>query len=307
MTVWKRVRGPLKFLRTSQPFNGIATFGARAFLSGLGARSEWLIKHLHRSGRVSIRLPNDRILRLWSRGDDWVSNQVYWRGWDGYEPETTQLFFRLAAQSTVTLDVGAYVGYFSLLAAHANPAGRVCAFEPLPAVFERLTRNVALNGLTNVECVAAAASDFDGEADFFHIPDGLPTSSSLSAEFMHATTSHHSRVTVARLDRMLEHRDLPRVDLIKVDAETAEPSVLRGAARILERDRPHIFCEVLADRADGIALEKTLRPLGYRYFLLTDAGPEPRERIEGHARWLNYLFTKLTQTEISALAGRQFA
>jgi hypothetical protein len=80
-----------------------------------------MIKHLHRFGIVRSRLPHGRTLRLWSRGDDWIANQVHWRGWDGYEPETLPLFFRLAATARVTLDVGAHVGFFTLLAGHANP------------------------------------------------------------------------------------------------------------------------------------------------------------------------------------------
>lgn len=95
------------------------------------------MRHLHRLGRVATRLPDGRVLRLWSQADDWVSNQVFWRGWQGYEPETTPLFYRLARRAHVTLDVGAHVGFFSLLAGHANAAGRVFAFEPLEKAFRR--------------------------------------------------------------------------------------------------------------------------------------------------------------------------
>jgi hypothetical protein len=42
---------------------------------------EFFIKHLHRIDLVEAKLPNGRILKLKSKGDDWVSNQVFWRGW----------------------------------------------------------------------------------------------------------------------------------------------------------------------------------------------------------------------------------
>src|SRR5580693_402829 len=145
--------GALKALRTSQPFNWLTTSSLRAGLDLMGVRSEIVIKHLHRVGPVGCKLPNKRKLRFWSRGDDWVSNQVYWRGWRGYEPETTPLFFRLATGANVTIDVGAHVGFYALLAAHANPAGHVVAFEPMPAIHARLARNVRMNGLANVTCV----------------------------------------------------------------------------------------------------------------------------------------------------------
>jgi hypothetical protein len=66
----------------------------------MGRDFEVAIKHLPRTGPVRSRLPNGEVLRLWSRGDDWISNQVFWRGWSGYEPETTPLFFELAVTPT---------------------------------------------------------------------------------------------------------------------------------------------------------------------------------------------------------------
>lgn len=286
------VHKTLKSLRASQPFNCIATTSVRALLGELGVRSESIIRHLHRIGSVQCVLPNGRLLRLWSRGDDWISNQVFWRGWDGYEPETTPLFYRYAARAQLTFDVGAHVGFYTLLAGHANPAGQVFAFEPLAPVFARLQSNVARNKLTNVTCRAAAVGDADGEADFFHVGVGLPSSSSLSAEFMRrAGAVVRSTVPVITLDRFVREQGLPRVNLLKIDTESTEPQVLRGMSETLRRDRPALFCEVLEGRGSERALEDILAPLGYRYYLLTPVGPVAKDRIEGHPEWLNYLFT----------------
>jgi FkbM family methyltransferase len=299
------LKAVLKTLRASQPFNCLATGAVRTIVEATGLRSEKVIKHLHRVGRVRSRLPNGRILRLWSRGDDWVSNQVYWRGWAGYEPETVPLFFRLASQAQVTLDVGAHVGFFTLLAGHAKPGGRVYAFEPMPAVYERLRYNVALNQLDNVECLASAAGETDGHADFYHIAEGLPSSSSLSLEFMRSggVDLHYTRTPVLRLDKFVRERSVGRVDLLKIDTESTEPQVLRGMTGVLERHRPNIVCEVLKGRGSETALQDILRPFGYRHYLLTPKGPELRERIEGHPTWLNYLFTMSELEEVRRLAS----
>src|SRR5260221_10724280 len=65
--------------------------------------------------------------------------------------------------STV-VDIGANVGAFSILAASiVGPRGRVLAFEPINKTFERLRKNVALNGLKNVECHRAAIDSQEGE------------------------------------------------------------------------------------------------------------------------------------------------
>ncbi len=290
----------LKRVRVSQPFNCLATGAVRSILRATGLCSEGVIKHLHRVGWVRSRLPNGRTLRLWSRADDWISNQVFWRGWAGYEQETVPLFFHLASRARLTFDVGAHVGFFTLLAAHANPLGRVLAFEPMPPIYERLKFNVLLNRLDNVECFASAVGDSDGQAEFFHVPEGLPSSSSLSREFMLSggNAVQSTLVRVITLDRFARERKLGPVDLVKLDTESTEPQVLRGMTEILERDRPALFCEVLKGRGSEEALCEILRPLGYQFYLLTPKGPAQRDRIEGHPTWLNYFFTT-SQTDVA--------
>jgi FkbM family methyltransferase len=298
------VRSALKSLRTSQPFNYVTTSFTLGALNVTGLKPEFIVKHLHRVGTVRRRLPNGRTLSLWSRGDDWVSNQIYWRGWDGYEPETAPLFFKLATRAAVTVDVGAYVGYYTLIAAHANPTGRVFAFEPLPTIHKRLIRNIELNQIKNVECVPVAAGETDREASFFHIDAELPTSSSLSFEFMRPTGDLvSSSVQVTTLDRFAADRGITRIDLLKIDTESTECSVLRGMAKTLERDRPDVFCEVLQGRADQAGLAELLGPLGYRYYLLTPEGPIERDHIEGHPEWLNYLFSTRDQSTVAGSKG----
>lgn len=292
----------LKKLRLVQPFNYVATSAVRGVLRATGWHSEFIIKHLHRAGTVKCRLPNGRMLTLWSRADDWVSNQIYWRGWTGYEPETAPLFFRAATRARVTMDVGAYVGFYTLLAAHANPCGQVYAFEPLPQPFERLCRNVSLNRLSNVHCVNSAAGDVDDVAELFYAATTMPTNSSLSAQFVQGAPQVCSRrVPIIRLDSFVQANGIDCVDLMKVDTESTEPSVLRGAIEALRRHHPMIFCEVLPGCGTEAPLEQILRPLGYRYYLLTPDGPVWRQYIEGHSQWLNYLFTTLTPEAVAAL------
>jgi FkbM family methyltransferase len=286
------VTATLKALRGLPPLNAVATGMVRAAMRASGRESGWAVRHLHRVGAVRAPLPNGRTLRLWSRGDDWVSNQVYWRGWAGYEPETSRPFFELAARARVTLDVGAFVGYYALLAGHANPDGSVYAFEPMPGPFERLQRHILLNRLRNVHALPLAAGARAACLDLVHLAGvALPTSSSLSGAFMEgAGALQRTPVQVVALDAFLRERGLAGVDLVKLDTETTEPDVLSGLRETLERDRPAIVCEVLAGQGTAAALEQRLAGLGYGYYLLTPHGSEAREHIEPHPRWLNHLF-----------------
>jgi FkbM family methyltransferase len=266
------------------------------------------VRHLPHVGVTSAILPNESSLLLRSEGDDWVSNQVFWRGWSGYEPEVTPIFWRLATEARVTLDVGAHVGFYSIIAAKANPAGQVHAFEPLLPVFARLQRNLRLNHLDNVVAVRKAAGAHDGTAEFFHVPGVVPCSSSLSQEYMsfHEDVAS-TNVAVVRLDSYAQREQLPCVDLIKVDTETTEPEVLAGMRRVLSEHRPDIFCEVLPS-GDGTALTSVLSSLGYSFYLLTNDGPQRRERVVAHHRWFNYLFTARRHPDMAShLHHPQFA
>jgi FkbM family methyltransferase len=291
-----RFRTTLKALRSIEAVNRIATSVVKAASKATGGTPQFFIKHLPRIGLVSRQLPNGHQLRLWSRGDDWIANQVYWRGWNGYEPATTPLFFRLASRSRVTLDVGAHVGLYALLAGHANPDGQVYAFEPVPITFERLLRNVELNKLTNVHCEQTAVGEMDGTAEFFHGSIGAPCSNSLSPRILRFQPDlQRSNVRVITLDRFIQERRLEHVDLVKIDTETTELQVIQGMAETVRRDRPHIICEVWGGPRQ--MFDDLLRPLGYRYYSLKPDGPvEYQKEIGG-----NYLLTTLTSEEVARL------
>ena len=303
MSINSSLKSGIKKLRSSQPFNRIATSGSRSLLSVAGLKSEFLIKHLHRIDLVETKLPNGKILRLQSKGDDWVSNQVFWRGWQGYEPETIPLFFRLAQTARVTFDIGSYVCFFTLLAAHANTDGKIYAFEPLSAIYERLQQNIELNNLRNVESVLGAVGAEEGEAEFFHLEGAeLPTSSSLSQKFVEDVPNvTATKVKIFKLDKFAAENNIERIDLMKIDTESTEPDVLRGARSILERDHPQMICEVLKDRGSEKPLAEILRPLGYKFYLMTPDGLQQRHQIEGHPEFLNYFFTTLEPGEASKL------
>jgi FkbM family methyltransferase len=292
------IRGMFRKLRSSQPFNYLTTTIIKIVFSPWRTAPEAVIKHLPRTGLVQTRLPNGSTLRLRSRGDDNTANLVFWRGWNGYEPETTSTFFKLAKSSKVVIDVGAHIGYYSLVAALANPEAQVLAFEPLPEAIQRFKQNVRENNLSNVQLFECALADSPGTATLFHAPpsaDGIPSSSGLSEKFfqypffVESGVTEKTEVPVKTLNQIIEERKIPRVDLIKMDTETTEPSVLEGASEILRRDRPDLIFEVLPGQGTGPAITRQLKPLGYKFYLLRDTGLEIRSEVEDDPVWWNYL------------------
>lgn len=296
----------LKGLRDFPPVSRIATSTVRMFLDGVGhKRPEFVVAHLPRIGPVKSKLPNGEYLRLHANGDDWVSNQVYWRGWSNYEKEVASFFYHLAKESEITLDIGAHIGFYSLVAAHANREGKVFAFEPVPETFARLKKNVSINRLGNVECLNVAVGETDGMGELFRPnSDALPCSAGMAFEFYKPWAEVFSSIQVelVTIDSIVTQRvDQRRVDLVKIDTESTEPSVLRGMKQTLERDRPNIICEVLCGFGVEPQLEEIFQPFGYYYYLLTSDGPERCEKIKGNEKWLNYLFSSNDEGKVMKL------
>jgi len=284
----------LKALRAWPPLNIPATAICRRASALTGRQPTFLVRHLPRSGLVKAELPDGQTLQLWSRGDDNIASPVFWSGYSAIEPETSPLFYRLARTARTTLDIGAHVGFYALLAAYANPRGHVFAFEPLQAAYDRLVANAALNGVSNLSCLRTAAGSRDETLEFFHVDgvDDIPSSSSLSRHFMEAELPQYSvrsdAVQVVSIDRFVRDRGITGVDLVKIDTESTEDDVLAGMLETLRRDRPKVICEVLP-RGPADALHAILEPLGYHYFLLRPEGPQRRPDLTPDDEWRNFL------------------
>jgi FkbM family methyltransferase len=125
----------------------------------------------------------------------------------------------------VVLDVGANVGFFTVLASRlAGPGGHVYAFEPLPRNLYYLERHVRLNDLTNVSVEGLAIAATSGQAYFRTAPHSSMGGLRDDGNF---------QVTTASLDDLLATGRIRRPDFIKMDIEGAESDALRGSATLL--------------------------------------------------------------------------
>ena len=147
------------------------------------------------------------------------------------------LVSRHVPRDATVIDVGANIGLSTILLSRL--AGRVIAFEPSPPNAAFLRRNLALNGIRNVEVMEAAASSEAGTLQF-HVA-AFGAGSHVVAEG-HVLGSTIPKVEVPAV--VLDQLDLPPVAFIKIDAEGHEPDVLAGARQFLARDRPLIYTEI---------------------------------------------------------------
>ena len=179
------------------------------------------------------------------------------------EPGVQEALRRHVGPGTTVWDVGANVGFFTLLAARLG--GDVQAFEPVPATARRLRANVAANGFgERVRVHEQAVAARSGRAAFLLVEDA--SWSHLADRGRHPRTRARLEVPVVALDDL----DLPLPDVIKVDVEGSELAVLEGARRLLADHAPLLVVELHATNAEVCDL---LEPLGYEIENLD--GPEP--------------------------------
>jgi FkbM family methyltransferase len=239
----------------------------------------------------SVRVRSGLTVKMTLRLDDWVNSQLYYWGYEGYEVGVTRLLRRLLPSRRCVLDVGANVGYYTVLAAALAPAAEVHAFEPWPLLFARLERNVRMNGFAHVRLNNTAAADRNGSATLY-LPAASPGDPHLSnASLLPGFTTQDATlpVTATRLDTYCSGRAARPVDLIKIDAEGAELSVLRGMGDVLTRCRPDLVLEVLEGYAEE--LDDFVSNVGYRKFLITLDGLLEVERLVAHPRLRDYYLT----------------
>lgn len=161
------------------------------------------------------------------------------------------------------VDIGANVGHYTKkLSDLVGQSGRVIAFEPVPETFALLAANVALFSHRNVTLLNLAASDQTAVAGI-RIPDFRETGLKNYYEASLTAQAAELQVLTAAVDSLAINQ---RVRLVKIDAEGHDPIVLRGLARLLERDRPTLIVETEnKDVVDNLA------SLGYQTRKLPDS------------------------------------
>ena len=187
------------------------------------------------------------------RGCWWIVRSANYACWLGtYERKKQSVFCNEIRPGDVVFDVGAHVGFYSLLAAKsAGPSGSIVAFEPMAANIEYLRHHAALNKFA-VDIAQVAVADRDSIG---HFRRGADTYTGTLAESGEA-------VEVVSIDLLVDSHRFPAPDIIKVDVEGAETLVLKGALRTLSRVHPIVFLAVHSQRLRSECID-ILRGLGY--------------------------------------------
>ena len=260
---------------------------------------ERVFRHLHFEGLITVGV-EQRAFKMYHYGYQ-LENELFWRGINGgWEKVSMKVWIALSKRSTNILDIGANTGVYALVSKAVNPNSRIFAFEPVKRVFEKLKRNAEINNF-DITSVCQGISDFEGTATIYDLPTDHVYSVTINQNTNPPDrTVIPTQVEVITLDAYCEQVGLDHIDLLKIDVETHEPSVLRGALRILRKSKPPMIIEILNDVV-AAQVNELLNEFDYLYFALNEkSGPIPCDRV-GALDFGNYLVCKRSDAEFLKL------
>ncbi len=202
---------------------------------------------------ISVVYKNIYGARMLLRGD---IGKEYFVGFG--ELGTLSILDRFLREGDVFVDVGAYVGFFSLYASYkVGNSGEVICFEPNPESYKVLMENLKINGINNVRAFNFALGSKECFLELTMPHGKTPSESTLMEE-----EGKKFKVKVVRFDDIINELGIERVSMIKIDVEGWENEVIGGMIKTIEKFKPIILVE-----------KNPLLLLGYNY--LIDIGYKP--------------------------------
>ena len=160
-----------------------------------------------------------------------------------YGPFMTEMFKRIVKKDDVVVDLGAHVGYYSLLASRiVGEEGRVYAFEPDPETYRQLVKNIELNQYSNINAIPKAISNKVGTARLFLTPGR-----SENTLYQPKGLRRYVEVKTETLDHFFRQSGYD-INAIKMDIEGGEMDALVGMERLMrENNNLTMFLEFVPD------------------------------------------------------------
>jgi FkbM family methyltransferase len=246
-------------------------------IPAVGSALRWYADRFEDGSVVQIATGHAAGLK-WKRYHNHVNG--YWTG--QYEFPIQQALSKHLRSGYTFYDVGANAGFFSLLAARlVGPAGRVYSFEPLPENVTTLREQISINSLANCQVIETAVSDRSGRALFLPAADNamghLLSSARKSPPETNASPA--TEVTTISIDDFVGDHRAP--DMMKIDVEGAEASVLAGAGRLLTSTGAPVLLIELHGEQKAASVDSILRSHGYGFTDLS-GNPLPSARGQHH-------------------------
>jgi FkbM family methyltransferase len=216
--------------------------------------------------------------KLYFRRDSFMEAVILQHGLYGkWEKESLKIWAQLAKKSNVILDIGANTGIFSMLAQNNNSNAKVIAIEPVNVNHNVLTQNLIENKFP-IQAEKVALSDKQGLAKMFMLKDQLNYMTSVNDDryALHPEIKGNSEVVeievpIQPFSYIYEKYKLEKIDLIKIDVEGHEITVLNGMMPYIAKHKPAILIEIIGDENAEI-LTEMFNKLDYKYIAIDEEG-----------------------------------
>jgi len=209
-----------------------------------------------------------------------------------YEASDSAMIMQLVTPDSCVLDIGANMGWYAINIAKTHPSCVVHAFEPIPKTYQLLVENIKLNGINNVVTHNVGFSDVEKDLTFFFYPEG---SGNASSENLSEREDIEKIVCHVDVLDDFANRLTPRVAFIKCDVEGAELFVFRGGKKLLGRDKPIVFSEMLRKWSAKFGYHPNeiialFDSLGYRCFTAKDGNLIELRKMDDATVETNFFF-----------------
>lgn len=200
------------------------------------------------SGKIKIRDESFGEISIKTNQTSYLTYLLYYFGLKNFEYTTT--FLSLIMKVKTFVDIGANIGYYSILAGKMNEKIKIYSFEPAKGPFHYLKENIKINSLSDVvKTERFAISNSEGEIEFNEITSlkydfikyNLSGEHSIDGNSKNVSYSKNKILTTT-IDSYFKNK---QVDLIKIDVEGSEINALKGGIGLIKKYKPLIICETL--------------------------------------------------------------
>lgn len=223
------------------------------------------------SGIISIQSEKGEI-KFYANETDSMSKKLFWED-EGCSFEFSLIFKKIIPSCATFFDIGANVGYYSLLAKKLNSDIKIHSFEPSIGAKYFLKKNCSINHFDDITRVDKALGNYTGTIEFYeeknpkflyleHHGGGIGN----TANTWEIDNSLKYNVDVIRLDDYCKEAHVTTIDLIKIDTEGTEDLVFSGGKESILRSNPIIICEVLSGRIESKIQDIITKEFGFDIF-----------------------------------------
>lgn len=209
-----------------------------------------------------------------------------------YEKDCMDMMLRLIKPNHTVFDIGANIGWYSMVFCKCLDGLHVCSFEPMPKTFEYLSRNIELNDIHTIESFNFGFSNEQRDMIFYY--DREDSVNSSMANLVEKEQIQRVICKVTTIDLFVETEN-KKVDFIKCDVEGAELFVFLGGARTLKRYKPIVFSEMLRKWSAKFDYHPNeiiafMKELGYRCFTIAGGTLLEFFEMDDGTRETNFVF-----------------